>query len=85
MVPSWELLALSQKKLLNWPQRIEVFSELPGVFGVIISFPSYEILFLASYSPSPDNVIYLVDWFLYFWVDVPNILLERSVWRCWFQ
>lgn len=62
-------------ELLDWPLRLKMFTELPRVLGMIIAFPSYEVLFLTSHSPFSKDLINLIDGFLYFWVDVPDILL----------
>lgn len=42
---------------------------------MVIPFPSYQVLFLTANSSLPEDPFDLVDGFLYFWVDVPDILL----------
>ena len=62
-------------ELLDGCIRFEVFADLPGIFGMVVSFPSHEVLFLTSYSPFLKDPINLIDGFLYFRVDVSDILL----------
>jgi hypothetical protein len=62
-------------ELLNRPLRLKMFADLPRVLGMVISFPSYQVLFLTANSPFPENPFDLIDGFLYFWVDVSDILL----------
>ena len=42
---------------------------------MVISFPPYQVLFLTANSSFLEDPFDLVDRFLYFWVDVPDILL----------
>ena len=62
-------------ELLDRFARLEVFSYLLRVFGIVIPFLSYQVLFLTANSSLPEDPFDLVDRFLYFWVDVSNILL----------
>jgi hypothetical protein len=52
-----------------------MFTDLLGVFGIVVSFLSYQVLFLTANSSFPKDPFDLVDGFLYFWVDVSDILL----------
>lgn len=53
-------------EFLDWLIRVEMFTNLPGILGMVITFPSYEVLFLTSYSPFAQDALDLVDGFLYF-------------------
>jgi hypothetical protein len=53
-------------KFLDWSERLEVFPELPRIFGMVVSFPSYQVLFLTANSSFPKDPFDLVDRFLYF-------------------
>ena len=62
-------------EFFNWSLRFEMFAELPRVLGMVISFPSYQVLFLTANSSLLEDPFDLVDRFLYFGVDVLNICL----------
>jgi hypothetical protein len=62
-----------------------MFSELQKVFGMITTFPPYQVLFLISNSPFPKDSFDLVCWFFYSGVDIPDVFLKHGAWRSGFQ
>ena len=52
-----------------------MFAKLLRVLSMVISFLLYQVLFLTANSSLFEDLFDLVDRFLYFRIDVPNILL----------